>query len=145
MKCRGWCTVPHETRFKVRFYEVDSYQVVWHGHYISWFEVGRNELASQFGLDPEQLKEIGLMAPVIDLSCKFKRPARYGDVVVVQTTTERCETAKMIFHYGVLRDNEMLAEGSTVHVLTDLTGTLLYRVPPELQQRLEQMFTSLGL
>ena len=47
--------MPNESRLKVRFCEVDSYQMVWHGHYITWFEVGRNELASRFGLDPEHL------------------------------------------------------------------------------------------
>ncbi len=135
----------YETQLKVRFNEVDSYQVVWHGHYTAWFEKGRNELAAPFGMDPEQLKEIGLMAPVVDLSCKFKLPARYGDVVVVQTTMQRCETAKLIFHYTVMREKEVLAEGSTTHILTDLKGTMLYPVPPEARQRLERMFASLGM
>jgi acyl-CoA thioester hydrolase len=135
----------YETQLKVRFYEVDSYHVVWHGHYVSWFEVGRNEFAARFGLDPEQLKEIGLMAPVVDLSCKFKLPAHYGDMVIVQITMQRCETAKLIFHYTVMRDKEVLAEGYTTHILTDLKGTMLYQIPPEAKQRLERMFASLGV
>lgn len=137
--------MPYETQLKVRFHEVDSYQVVWHGNYVSWFEVGRNEFAARFGLDPEQLKEIGLMAPVVDLVCKFKLPARYGDEVVIRTTMQRCETAKLIFRYMVMRDKEVLAEGSTTHILTDLKGTMLYQIPPEAKQRLERMFASLGM
>jgi acyl-CoA thioester hydrolase len=136
---RMGCEMPYETLLKVRFCEVDPYEVVWHGHYISWFEVGRNELASRFGLDPEQLKAQGLMAPVVDLSCKFKLPAKYDDEVIIQTTMQRSETAKLIFHYTVMRDKEMLVEGSTTHVLTDLKGTMLYQVPPAVQQRLEEM------
>jgi len=139
------CKMPYETQLTVRFCEVDSYQVVWHGHYVSWFEVGRNEFASRFGLDPEQLKEMGLMAPVVDLSCKFKLPAEYGDVVIVRITMQRCETAKLIFHYTVMRDNDMLAEGNTTHVLTDLKGTMLYQIPPETKKRLERMFAYLGM
>lgn len=135
----------YETQLKVRFNEVDSYQVVWHGHYVAWFEKGRNELAARFGLDPEELKEIGLMAPVVDLSCQFKLPACYGDAVVVQTTMQRCETAKLIFHYTVMRNKDVLAEGSTTHILTDLKGTMLYQIPPEAKQRLERMFASLGM
>jgi acyl-CoA thioester hydrolase len=135
----------HETQLKVRFCEVDSYQVVWHGHYVAWFEMGRNELAARFGLDPEQLKEIGLMAPVVDLTCKFKLPARYGDMILVKTTMQRCETAKLIFRYTVMRDKEVLAEGSSTHILTDLKGTMLYRIPSEAKQRLERMFASLGM
>jgi len=126
----------HKTRLKVRFCEVDPYEVVWHGHYISWFEVGRNDLASRFGLDPMQLREVGLMAPVVDLSCKFKLPARYDEEVTIQTTMQRSETAKLIFSYTVMRDTEMLAEGSTTHVLTDLKGTMLYKVPSAVQQRI---------
>ena len=137
--------MPHETHLKVRFYEVDPYQVTWHGHYISWFEVARNELASRFGLDPMQLKEVGVMAPVVDLTCKFKLPARYNDEVIIQTTMQRTETAKLIFHYTVMRHREILAEGSTTHVLTDLQGTMLYKVPPAVQQQLEEMMASLGV
>ena len=135
----------HKTRLKVRFCEVDPYEVVWHGHYISWFEVGRNDLASRFGLDPMQLREVGLMAPVVDLSCKFKLPARYDEEITILTTMQRTETAKLIFSYTVMRDTEMLAEGSTTHVLTDLKGTMLYKVPSAVQQRLEEMMTYLGV
>ncbi len=137
--------MPYETQLKVRFYEVDSYQVVWHGHYIAWFEVGRNEFASSFGLDPEQLKEIGLMAPVVDLRCTFKRAAAFGDEILIQTTMQRSETAKLIFHYTVMCNKEVLAEGSTTHVLTDLKGIMLYQIPPEAKQRLEKMFAYLGM
>jgi acyl-CoA thioester hydrolase len=137
--------MPHKTRLKVRFCEVDPYEVAWHGHYISWFEVGRNDLAFRFGLDPMQLREVGLMAPVVDLSCKFKLPARYDQEVTIQTTMQRSETAKLIFYYTVMRDTEILAEGSTTHVLTDLKGTMLYKVPSAVQQRLEKMMTYLGV
>ena len=133
----------YETAVKVRFCEVDLYQVVWHGHYIAWFEVGRNGLASRFGLDPDQLREVGLMAPVVDLSCTFKRAATYGDEVLIRTTMQRCETAKLIFHYTVIREGEVLAEGRTTHVLTDLRGVMLYQMPPEVKKRLEDMMTYL--
>jgi acyl-CoA thioester hydrolase len=137
--------MPHETRLKVRFCEVDSYQVVWHGHYIAWFEAARNDFTSRFEMDPDQLKAMGFMAPVVDLSCQFKLAARYGDEVVVRITMQRCETAKLIFHYQVMRDTEVLAGGSTTHVLTDLKGTMLYQAPPEVQHKLDQMFASLGV
>lgn len=137
--------MPHETLLKVRFYEVDSYQVVWHGHYIAWFEVGRNEFAARFGLDPVQLKELGLMAPVVDLRCIFKKAAAFGDEVLIQTTMERCETAKLVFHYTVMRAQEVLVEGSTTHVLTDLKGVMLYQIPSEAKQRIERMFAYLGV
>jgi acyl-CoA thioester hydrolase len=131
----------HETRIKVRFTEVDLYQVVWHGHYLSWFEVSRNELARRFELDPLKLMEVGFLAPVVELHCQFKEPARPNDEVVVRTGIERTELANLIFTYSVLHGEtkRVLATGRTIHVLTDSKGTLLYRIPDAIQQRISRM------
>jgi acyl-CoA thioester hydrolase len=131
----------HETMIQVRFYEVDAYGVVWHGHYVGWFEVGRNELTEKFDMGPLQLKEKNLLAPVVELNCEYKFPATYGESLLIQTTMERTEVAKLIFHYRVLSqgNGKVLATGSTTHVLTDLNGNLLYRVPPDILERIEEM------
>jgi acyl-CoA thioesterase FadM len=59
----------------------------------------------------------------------------------IQTTMERTEVAKLIFHYRILykENGKVLATGSTTHVLTDLRGNLLYRVPPEVLENIEAM------
>ena len=131
----------HETPVQVRFYEVDAYGVVWHGHYIGWFEAGRNELTDRFQMGPLQLKDKNLLAPVVEVSCQFKLPATYGDSLIVQTTMERTEVAKLIFHYRILHreSGKVLATGATTHVLTDLKGNLLYRVPQEILEKIEAM------
>jgi acyl-CoA thioester hydrolase len=131
----------HETALQVRFYEVDTYGVAWHGHYVGWFEVGRNELTQRFQIGPLQLKEMNLLAPVVEITCQFKLPAVFGDSLLIQTTMERTDVAKLIFQYRVLykENGRVLATGSTTHVLTDLNGTLLYRVPPEVLERIEAM------
>jgi acyl-CoA thioester hydrolase len=131
----------HETSLQVRFYEVDTYGVVWHGHYAGWFEAGRNELTERFQMGPLELKERNFLAPVVELTCQFKLPATYGDSLIIQTTMERTEVAKLIFHYRVLHqgNRKVLSTGSTTHVLTDLNGNLLYRVPPEVLERIEAM------
>jgi acyl-CoA thioester hydrolase len=131
----------HETSLEVRFYEVDAYGVVWHGHYAGWFETGRNDLTRRFQMGPLQLKEMNFLAPVVGLDCQFKLPATFGESLVIQTTMERTEVAKLIFRYRVLNqeNRKVLATGSTTHVLTDLKGNLLYRVPPEVLERIEAM------
>lgn len=131
----------HETSLEVRFYEVDAYGVVWHGHYVGWFETGRNDLTQRFEMGPLQLKEMSFLAPVVELDCQFKLPATFGESLVIQTTMERTEVAKLIFRYRVLsqENRKVLATGSTTHVLTDLKGNLLYRVPPEVIERIEAM------
>ncbi len=131
----------HETSLQVRFYEVDAYGVVWHGHYAGWFEVGRNDLTQRYQMGPLQLKERNLLAPVVDLSCQFKLPATFGSSLIIQTTMERTEVAKLIFRYRVVEqeNGKVLATGSTTHVLTDLKGNLLYRVPAEILEKIEAM------
>jgi len=131
----------HETSLQVRFYEVDAYGVVWHGHYVGWFEAGRNDLTQRYQMGPLQLKERNLLAPVVDLNCQFKLPATFGSSLIIQTTMERTEVAKLIFRYRVLDqgNGKVLTTGSTTHVLTDLEGNLLYRVPPEVLEKIEAM------
>jgi acyl-CoA thioester hydrolase len=131
----------HETSLQVRFYEVDAYGMAWHGHYVGWFEAGRNDLSKRYQIDPLHLKEMKLLAPVVELNCQFKLPAVFDETLIVQTTIERTEAAKLIFHYRVLSQGsrKVLATGSTTHVLTDLNGKLLYRVPPEVLEKIEAM------
>ena len=137
----------HETSLQVRFYEVDAYGVVWHGHYVGWFEACRNDLTQRYQMGPLQLKDKNLLAPVVDLSCQFKLPATFGRSLIIQTTMERTEVAKLIFRYRVLdQENEkVLATGSTTHVLTDLKGNLLYKVPPDVLEKIEAMREYLGV
>ncbi|HEY6874502.1 MAG TPA: acyl-CoA thioesterase [Geobacteraceae bacterium] len=134
----------HETPIKVRFNEVDAYRVAWHGHYVTWMEVGRGELAGLFGLDADQLAAEGYLAPVVTLEVQYKRPLRYGEEARVLTTLKRSETATLEFRCRILgADGTVAATGRTVHALTDLAGELQYRIPPVIEERLERLFSHL--
>jgi acyl-CoA thioester hydrolase len=134
----------HETPIKVRFNEVDSYHVAWHGHYVAWMEVGRNELAGQFGLNAEQIAAAGFFAPVVALELQFKKPARFDEELRVMTTVRRTQTATLEFSCTIVgADGVPCAEGKTVHVLTDQDGILQYRLPPVLAERLEKLVASM--
>ena len=134
----------HETRVKVRFNEVDSYHVAWHGHYVSWMEVGRNALAGQFGLNAEQISVAGYLAPVVVLELHFKKPARFDEELRVLTSVRRTPTATLEFVCSIVgADGVQCAAGKTVHVLTDREGVLQYQLPPVLAERLEKLVASL--
>jgi acyl-CoA thioester hydrolase len=134
----------HETHIKVRFNEVDSYHVAWHGHYVAWMEVGRNELAGKFGMNAEQIDAEGYLAPVVALELHFKKPARFDEELQVLTSVRRTRTATLEFICSIVgADGVTCAEGKTVHVLTDKEGVLQYRLPPLLAGRLEKLLTSL--
>jgi len=130
----------HETPLQVRFNEVDVYRVAWHGHYVAWMEVGRNDLASRFGMDAEQLTELGFLGPVVKLEVKYLSPARFKDQILVRTTLRPTETATLVFlNEIVAADGRKLASGVTTHALTDLDGVMQFKLPEILSERLAVM------
>ena len=130
----------HETVIKVRFNEIDAYRMAWHGHYVAWLEVGRNEFAGRFGLNADQLVSAGFLGPVVTLELKYLRPARFNEEVTVRTTVHRTETPTLEFHTVIAGpDGVPCARGKTVHALTDLNGITQYRLPEIIAQRVEAM------
>lgn len=130
----------HETSIKVRFNEIDAYQVAWHGHFVTWMEVGRNELAGRFGLDAAQVAAAGYFAPVVSLELKFLRPARFAEELRVRTALKRLETAALEFASTIVgADGKVCATGRAVHTLTDHGGMLLYTIPPVIRVRIERL------
>lgn len=130
----------HKTTITVRFNEVDAYRVAWHGHYVAWMEIGRNNLSAQFRLGPDDLLGLGYMGPVVTLELKYLRPALFNDVVTVRTWLEDDAAAMLRFRCEMLSSGgQRLAGGLVCHALTDLNGVLQYRLPPEISQRLDRM------
>jgi acyl-CoA thioester hydrolase len=117
--------------FEVRFPEVDSYGVVWHGHYVQYFEVARNALCAAFGLTPADALAHGYKVPITRVSMDLKRPARLDDRLVVSARLAPPETAKLVMSYEIRRESsgELLAFGTTEQVLLDPSGQLLLTFP----------------
>lgn len=130
----------HETSITVRFNEVDAYRVAWHGHYVAWMEMGRNNLSMQFGIGPDDLLALGFQGPVVSLEVKYLRPALFNDVVTVRTWLEDDAVAMLRFRCEMLSsEGEKLASGLVCHALTDMNGVLQYRLPSEIEQRVASM------
>ena len=109
-----------ETRVRVRYAETDQMGVVYHANYLIWFEVGRVEYIRQLGLDYKSMeREEGCGIAVVDVSARYKAPARYDDELLVQTTLIAARGALIRFGYKILRavDGVLLCEGETVHVV----------------------------
>ncbi len=130
----------HETIITVRFNEIDSYNVAWHGHYVTWMEVGRNDLAGRFGLNAEDIAEAGFLAPVVVLELKYLRPARFNEMLRIHTSLKRMETATLEFNTTIVgADGKKCAVGRTVLSLVDKGGSLQYSLPPAIRERLERL------
>jgi acyl-CoA thioester hydrolase len=96
--------------------------VLYHANYFVYFEAGRTELLRQRGLTYREVEDAGHYLVVIEATCKFRRPARYDDVLTLRTSVERVTHAKIVHHYLLYRDEMLLAEGRTTLACVDRGG-----------------------
>lgn len=133
----GWW----ELRLRVRFSEVDSYGVVWHGRYLAWFEEARNDLARGYGFTPSVLACSGYQLPVRDVSMTFKSPAGLDDEVRVGIRFRPTATALLEFEYRVLEAEEgrLMVTGRTRQVVTRADNELLLTYPRPVREALDRL------
>ena len=113
-----------ETRLRVRYSETDQMGIVYHANYLVWFEVGRSELFRELDLPYTQFEEQGLGLAVIEANCRYRKPSRYDDELVIITGLDHITSRSARFYYRVYREESLLAEGKTVHVFVNTEGSL---------------------
>jgi acyl-CoA thioester hydrolase len=112
----------NETRLRVRYAETDQMGVVYHSNHLIWFEVGRVELMRQMGfLYRDMEREEGCFIAVAEARCRYRAPVYYDEEVVIRTRLKRVRESVVVFGYELVRaqSETLLAEGETVHVVTD--------------------------
>jgi acyl-CoA thioester hydrolase len=107
-----------KTEVKVRFNEADPLGIVWHGHYIRYFEDGREAFGNKYGVGYLDFYKQGLIVPIVSIKCDYKRSLRYGETVIIVTTYIPCEAAKIKFNYRLYnaQTDELVATGDSVQV-----------------------------
>src|ERR1700761_4541875 len=103
-----------ETKMRVRYAETDQMNVVYHGNYAQYFEVGRVEAIRQLGFSYKDLEATGIILPVIEWTARFLRPARYDDLLTVRTTLKSWPADhRILFLQEVYNeDGKLLTTGS---------------------------------
>ncbi|MFC2102622.1 acyl-CoA thioesterase [Bacteroidota bacterium] len=119
------------TEVKVRFGEVDSMRIVWHGNYLKYFEDARESFGESYSLGYLDVYKHNVMIPIVSVQCDFKRPLAYGDIAVVESKYINTEAAKIVFEYAIYRKSDMAvaATGSSVQVFLTPEGELLLNTP----------------
>ena len=123
----------HITEITVRFNEADPLGIVWHGHYVRYFEGAREDFGKQHGISYLDFYRNSLAVPVVAIQCDFKKPLRYGDTIVVETKYINTPAAKLNFSYRILDavNGTQIATGSTSQVFVDAkTFELQLTMPP---------------
>ncbi len=115
----------------VRFSEVDSMRIVWHGNYLRYFEDGRESFGLKYNLGYLDVYKHNVMIPLVKIDCDYKRPLEYGDIAIIETRFVPAEAAKIVFQYTIYRKRDMVisATGSSIQVFLTPQGELLLTNP----------------
>lgn len=114
-----------------RFCEVDSMGIVWHGHYIKYFEDGREAFGREFSLGYLDVYEKGFFIPIVNINCSYKRPVQYNEPLLIETKFIDTPAAKILFEYKLYNksNSKIYATGSSEQVFLTKDRTLHLTVP----------------
>jgi acyl-CoA thioester hydrolase len=125
-----------KTDIRVIYGDTDQMGVVYYANYLRYFEAGRNEFIRARGLRYRDFEaRFGLMLPVVEATVSYRTPARYDDLLSVETSLAEVKRASARFGYRIVRDDDVVATGHTLHACVDLDGRV-QRMPRELLERL---------
>jgi acyl-CoA thioester hydrolase len=120
-----------DTELTVPFFDVDSMEVVWHGHYVKYLEIARCSLLEALGHDYVRMKDTGYAWPIIDLQLRYARAARFGQKLIVRAELVEWQN-RLKIHY-TLSDagtGERLTRASTIQVAVRLADGEMLLVSP---------------
>ena len=120
------------TQTVVRFSEVDSMQIVWHGEYVRYLEDGREAFGRQYpGIGYMDFYNNGYTAPIVDLQLQYVSPLTLNDVAIIETRFIDMVAAKLCFEYIIHRqsDGALVARGSSMQVFVDKDGNMCLNNP----------------
>jgi acyl-CoA thioester hydrolase len=124
-------------KIRVIYADTDAMGVVYHTNYIKWFEIGRNELLREMGTPYAKLESSGYNLPVTEVYCQYFLPARYDDIIFVETKIDYLRRSILKFDY-LIWDEKMektLTEGYTIHIFTNNDGKIV-RAPKTVAEKI---------
>ena len=128
-------TLTITNQITVRFNEVDSMGIVWHGNYIQYLEDSREQFGHLHHIDYLSIAANGYHVPVVDLNIKYRKSLKYGDEANVICTFLDTQAAQIIFQYEIynIADQQLCATAETTQVFINLKGELQLTFPPFFQ------------
>lgn len=117
----------HRSETRVIYGDTDRMGQAYYGNYFRWFEIGRSEFFRALGLTYREIEERGFFLPVAECGARYHAPARYDDLLVIETGLDTTVRGGIRFEYRVYRKEgmELLAEGFTHHAFVDPSGRVV--------------------
>ncbi len=114
----------HDIEIRVRYSETDAMGFLHHANYLSYFEIGRTELFRAQGGDYRRMEELGLFLVVAKVQVRYRKPARYDDLLRLHTRISRTTTVRLEHTYQLFRNDELLAEAESTLACVDSHGSV---------------------
>jgi acyl-CoA thioester hydrolase len=132
-------TLVTETEFNVEFYDVDSMQIVWHGNYIKYFELGRCALLDKIQFGYLEMAKSGYLWPVVDVRVKYVRPLLFHQRARIQATLLEYENRLRIgYRIFNAETGDLLTKGESIQMAVEVASMKSCFVTPEcLAKRVE--------
>lgn len=116
---------------KVRFEEVDSLGIVWHGRYASYFEDARVAFGEKYGIGYMDFYANGVVAPIKQMHFDYHKPLRFGDKMTIEAVLHWSDAARLNFEFILRNGNgELSTTGYTIQMMLDLKENILVVLPP---------------
>ncbi len=121
----------HTTEIRVRYGDTDQMKFAYHGRYLDYFEIGRSEMMRDNGLPYKIVEEAGYQMPVIETMIKFKNPAFYDEVLVIESTVEKLPLLKVHIDHKIKSKERglIICEGYIELVFVDAKSGKPVRAP----------------
>lgn len=134
------------TKIVPRYAETDQMGIIHHSVYAVWYEQARTEYFTKVGMKYDEIEASGLMTPLVELNCKYKRPAYYNQEVEVRTKLIELSPAKFTVEYNIYdKDGVLLNIGRTTLAWADketFRVVNLKKERPEMYKIMEELLES---
>ena len=121
----------HRTTYRVIYGDTDNMGQAYYGNYFRWFEIGRSEMFRSLGLSYRAVEEHGIFLPVSETYCRYSTPAKYDDILIIETSLDIKIKAGIKFDYKIYNEDgkTLLARGYTKHPCVNRDGKVVR--PPD--------------
>ena len=133
----------HRTTYRVLYGDTDAGGVVYYGNYLRFFELGRTEYIRELAqISYREIQARGLILPVSECYARYKAPAVYDDLLLIETSLNQLKNISCRFSYRICRQEDdgskkLLAKGFTVNAVIDSAGRLT-RLPADLVEKFKK-------
>jgi acyl-CoA thioester hydrolase len=131
----------HECKIRVRYGETDQMGYMYYGNYAEFYEVGRVEMLRSLGMTYRWMEEQGIMMPVLEMRCKYLKPALYDEEITVRVTLNKKPGIKIHFLYELFNEQDVLInQGETTLAFIDIKRNKPCLPPIDFQNKLKEYF-----